>query len=194
LPAQTTLTPAQVAQILNAQRSATKVRRAAGVARFDGWMIATFAALTILTGFTSASALLLGVGMFAVATIEFRGADRLRRLEPTAAKTLALNQLGLGAMLIAYSAWQLYLTHTTPSSFAAAAGAGSDPQLAHMMGSLDQLATTLTSAVYVLLICIAIFIQGGTALYYFSRQRHLDDHVNRTPKWVTDLQRAGVAV
>lgn len=191
-PPQPSLDAQQVAQLMEAQRSAAKVRRAAAVARFDGWTIGAFGALTLLFGLTSATSVLLGLGMLVVAFVEFRGADRLRKLDPTAPKMVGINQLCLAGLLIAYSAWQLYLAYTTPSSFATAAG--SDAQLEHMMLPLDELARTLTSAVYVLLILIAIFIQGGTALYYFTRQRHLDAHLRRTPKWVADLQRAGVAV
>jgi hypothetical protein len=189
---QVSLAPHQVAQLMDAQRSAAKVRWAAAVARFDAWTIATFGALTLLFGLTSAASVLLGLAMLAAALVEFRGADRLRRLEPSAAKTLGINQLCLAGALIAYASWQLYVTYTTPSSFATAAG--SDAQLQQMMLPLDELARTLTSAVYVLLIVVAVCMQGGTALYYFTRKRHLDGHLRRTPNWVADLQRAGVAV
>lgn len=188
----TSLSPDQVAALLEAQKSVTKVRRAVSVATFDGWMTATFAGLTILTGFLSPSALMLGTGMAAVAFVEFRGAGQLRRLAPNAAKTLGINQLALAGLLILYSCWQMYASRTSPSELSQAVG--NDPQLTQMIGGIDDLTKMITSAVYGVLILIAIFVQGGTALYYFSRQRYLDAHLKRTPKWVADLQRAGVAV
>jgi len=186
------LDPEQVQQLLAAQARVSKLRRAVNVARFDGWTTGFFAVVTILTGFTSGSALLLGFGMAIVAYVEFAGATKLRQLDARAARQLAINQVCLGAMLILYSLWQLYVAMTGPSSFASVTG--NDPQLAQMLGSFDGLTKTISMLVYGVLIAIAIFIQGGTAMYYHSRQRHLEEYVRATPKWILDLQRAGVAV
>lgn len=162
------------------------------MATFDGWMTAVFAGITILTGIFSASALLLGTAMAVIAFVEFRGANQLRRLAPGAAKTLGFNQLALSSALILYSIWQIWSAYHTPTELSQAVG--NDPQVAAMIGSIDDWTRLISLAVYGTLILIAIFVQGGTAIYYFSRQRYLDAHVRRTPKWVADLQRAGVAV
>ena len=57
------------------------MRRAVNVARFDGWTIGLFGALTLLFGLTTLSGVLLGGGMIAVAAFELRGANRLARLD-----------------------------------------------------------------------------------------------------------------
>jgi mannose/fructose/N-acetylgalactosamine-specific phosphotransferase system component IIC len=44
---------------------------------------------------------------------------------------------------------------------------------------------------YSSLIAVAIFAQGGTALYYFSRQKYLQRYVQETPAWILEMQRAG---
>ena len=37
-------------------------------------------------------------------------------------------------------------------------------------------------------------VQGGTALFYLSRLRHLREYVQNTPQWLIQMQRAGVQV
>ena len=186
------LNPDQVRELLEAQARVSKLRRAAKVARFDGWTVAFFAALTILTGITSFSSLLLGTGMAIVAYVEFDGATKLRRLVSAAARRLAINQACLGTMLILYSLWQLYCGMSSASHYASLAGG--DPQMARMLAPVESLTKAVTIAVYVTLIAVALFMQGGTALYYLSRQKLLEQYVRATPKWILDLQRAGVAV
>jgi hypothetical protein len=186
------LNPDQVRELLEAQARVSKLRRAANVARFDGWTVGFFAAITILTGFTSASALLLGTGMAIVAYVEFDGATKLRRLFPHAPRRLAINQACLGTMLILYALWQLYVGMSTASHYATLAGG--DPQMAKMLAPVESITRAVTIAVYVTLIAVAISMQGGTALYYLSRQKLLEQYVRATPKWILDLQRAGVAV
>src|SRR4051794_23953399 len=184
--------PTQVQELLQAQARVSKLRRAANVARFDGWTIGFFGVVTVLTGFTSPSSLLLGIGMTIAAYVEFKGAANLRKLAPTAARHLAMNQVCLGALLMLYSAWQLYAGMSGGSSYASLTSG--DPQMAQMLAPVESLTRAVTITVYASLIAIAIFMQGGTALYYLSRQKHLDEYVRTTPKWILDLQRAGVAV
>jgi hypothetical protein len=182
----------QVQELLDAQARVAKLRRASNVARFNGWTTGFFALLTILTGFTAASSMLLGTGMAIAAYVEFTGGAKLRRLAPRAAQWLAINQACLGAILIAYSLWQLHAAMTGASPYAAIAS--TDPQMAHMLAPVENLTRTVSATVYAVLIVIAICMQGGTALYYLSRQRLLRAYVDHTPKWILDLQRAGVAV
>jgi len=186
------LSKEQIAELVAARDRATKLRRAAGVARFDGWMVASFAVLTGLTGFSSFSTLLLAAGMGYVAWREFRGAEQFRRLDPTAAPALAINQLVLAGILIVYALWQAYQSATAPSDLSAMTGG--DAQLSNMIGPIDHLIRLLTLSVYGLIVLVAIFVQGGTALYYHSRQRFVKDYIARTPAWIIELQRAGVAV
>src|SRR5690348_1421830 len=100
LPAAATPTPGappvlsaeHLQQLAEARQSGRKVRRAIGVATFDGWTIGAFGFLTLLIGITDLTSILMGVGMAAIAWLELRGAARLRRLEAGAGRALGFNQ------------------------------------------------------------------------------------------------------
>jgi hypothetical protein len=186
------LAPNQVTELIAARDRAAKIRRAASVARFDAWMIAVFAVLTGLTGIFSLSSLLLAAGMAFVAWREFQGVAALRRLDAGALKLLAINQLCLAGILIAYALFQVYVSSTARGEYSAAAGG--DAQLTQMLGPIDDLVKLLTLSIYGAIILVAIFVQGGTALYYFSRARYLRAYLSETPTWILDLQRQGVAI
>jgi len=49
----------------------------------------------------------------------------------------------------------------------------------------DQLSTVQNTG----LIAVALLVQGGTALYYFSRQKHLLRYLQQTPPWIQQMQR-----
>jgi hypothetical protein len=189
---ESSLAPQQVSELIAARDRSTKIRRAVGVARFDGWMIAIFAALTGVTGLLDIPSLLLAGAMGFVAWREFRGAESLRRLDPAAPKLLAINQLVLAGALIAYAIVQVISTLAHSNKYTAMAGG--DPQLTQMLGPIDQLTKLLTISVYGLIILVAIFVQGGTALYYLTRHRHLHEYLAQTPSWIRDLQQRGIAI
>ena len=70
------LTAEQMQTIQLARTNGRKVTRAARVATFSGWTMATFAAITLLSGLFSLPALLLGIGMAIVAKIELSARER----------------------------------------------------------------------------------------------------------------------
>ena len=41
---------------------------------------------------------------------------------------------------------------------------------------------------------VAIFVQGGTALYYITRQHTLRQYTAQTPTWIRELQQRGIAI
>lgn len=183
----------QVSELILARDRSIKLRRAVSVATFDAWMIAIFAGFTLISGLFSFPTFLLALAMGYCAWGEFRGIKELRILAPHAAKNLATNQLILGGALIAYSVMQIVTSLTAPEG-AATAMANGDPQLVQMLAPMDKLEQMLTLTVYGVMILIAIFAQGGTALYYASRQKHLNLYLHHTPPWIIDLQRRGVAL
>jgi hypothetical protein len=63
---------------------------------------------------------------------------------------------------------------------------------AGIRGSIDSLARLLGVLVYGTLAAVAIFGQGGTALYYFTRRKHVEAYLRETPQWILDAQRAGM--
>ncbi len=141
-----------------------------------------FGGLTLLFGLTDLSSIALGLGMGAVAFVELRGAGRLRRLEAGAARTLGFNQVALGIVA------QL----TGPSPYQAIKS--SDAQLAHMLQPIEDLSRMVMIGIYSAVIAIAFFAQGGLAIFYFSRERHVQCYVTQTPAWIVTMQRTGIAL
>lgn len=187
------LSPEHLQQIKLAQQRATKVRRAMRVAQFDGWATGIFGGITFLCGFSgSLVALVLGAGMLIVAFIEFKGAARLRKFDPGAPRVLALNQVYFGALLLAYAAWSLWgVFHNQSELSSALASAGDLGQLGIDAAQIER---TIGLLVYGALACVAIFGQGGTALYYWTRRRFVDAYLRETPQWIIDAQRAGLPI
>ena len=185
------LSPEHLRQLTEARQRATKIRRAISVAKFDGWSVGMFGALTFLVGAISFSwiGLLLGGGMLAVAWVEFRGADRLRRLDAGATKSLAFNQLVLGGLLLTYAIYSLWgVYHTHDPAFDELRGMGNVPGI----GDIDNIAHLIGLLIYGTLAAVAIFGQGGTALYYHTRRRHIESYLRDTPPWIVEAQRAGM--
>jgi hypothetical protein len=175
-------------QLAAAHLAAKKVRRAAGVATADAWMIAIFAALSFVCGlFSGVSGVVMGMAMGAIAFFEFDGAARIRRLDLAAPKRLGYNQLAFAGLIIAYSLWSLY---------AELAGSGLSQELEPykaQLGDVEGLMRLIAFTVYGTLIAVAILAQGGTALYYFSREKYIRQYLNTTPPWITEMQRHGGA-
>lgn len=48
--------------------------------------------------------------------------------------------------------------------------------------------------IYGTLAAVAIFVQGGTALFYHSRRKYIEAYVNETPAWIVQAQRAGLSM
>jgi len=186
------LSDEQLRAVSDAQRRALKIRRAISVAKFDGWTTAIFGGATLLFGLVSFSwvGLLLGAGMLTVAYVEFRGAKRLRHLDPTAPKTLALNQVFFGALLIAYALYSLWgVYHDTSPLLEEIKGSR---EMANLMVDARSLAQMVGLLVYGTLVAVGVFGQGGTALYYLSRRKYIDAYLRDTPTWIVDAQRAGL--
>ena len=184
------LSPEQLKQISDARLRAKKIRKGVSVALFDGWTIAIFAGLTLLSGLFSIVGLLLGIGMAAAAYIELTQAKKLKQLDPRAPAALAWNQVFLGSILFlyaVYSLWSIFSGHSAMNSELA-----KYPELSQFTGDLDQLSKLIGLLVYGTLIAVAVFGQGGTALFYLSRRKHVDAYLRETPQWILDAQRAGM--
>ena len=61
-------------------------------------------------------------------------------------------------------------------------GAGQDLQR-----QLDFWTPIITYGVYGLVILVSVAAQGGLALYYYTRRRHLADFADFTPPWIQRL-------
>ena len=183
------LTAEHLMQLEAARAAARRITRAANVARGDGWTVGAFGALSFLLGLGTVTGALVGSGMMVVAFVELRAANRLRRFEGAAAKALAINQLALAALLLAYAACGIYSALTGPSPYAEAVAA--EPLLGDMVRPVEDLGRLISLLVYGVVIAVALFFQGGMAMYYFSRAAHVRDYLTRTPPWIVAVQKAG---
>lgn len=173
----------------DARQRATKVRRCIMVVKVNGWSIGVFGALTLLFGMFSLTGWVLGGGMIALASVELGAVAGLKRIEPSAARRLGWNQLALAGLLLAYAGWSLYGAMFGPDPLASTIAAV--PEAAEMLAPYSSMARMISAAVYVALALVAIFAQGGTALYYFTREKHIRAYRAQTPGWIVQMQQAG---
>lgn len=181
------ISPELLRELELARQRGGRIRRAVGVALFNGWAAGVFAVISLLCGVFSRTGLLLGIALAVVAYNEFSGANMLRRLDQRAPRRLGFNQLGFCGVLVTYSLWSIYSALTGPSPYASTLASGG--QVAEILGPIEHLYTTITLTVYGSLIFFSIIFQGGTAWYYFTRGRYIRAYVNETPPWVVELER-----
>jgi hypothetical protein len=185
------LAPEHLHQLAEARQRAKPIRRAVTVATFDGWATAIFGGLTFLFGIFSWIGVLLGAAMLAIAFVEFRGAKRLRQLDATAPASLGINQLALGGALLMYAAFSLW--NVFHGGGYLSEQLGNSPEHSQMgLGSIESLARSIGVLIYGTLAAVAVFGQGGTALYYFTRRKHVEAYLRDTPPWIVDAHRAGM--
>jgi hypothetical protein len=176
------LSPEQQRQLAEANQRARKIMGAARMAAFNGWTIGSIAAVSVLFGLFSRTALVMGIAMGFVAWNEFRGRTLLRAFDPEGARLLGKNQVGLLVVIVIYCLWSIYITTT-----------GENPEMAEieaMIGDISDLVTELTVMVYGIVIGVSVLFQGLNARYYFARQRLIREYVQQTPDWVVKLQRS----
>ena len=182
----------QLEQIAAARLRGRKIRRAASIATGSAWTIAIFGAITLITSIGSWIGITLGVAMCVISHFEFKGAREIRRLNVQAPRWLARNQILLGTAIVIYAVVSMVSALTSPGVVESAMG--QDVQVQKMLGSFAELERTLNVLVYGVVILAGVLGCGGTALYYFTRQRHIENYVKQTPRWIVELERAGMGV
>ena len=116
---------------------------------------------------------------------------KFKQLDPEAANALAINQLVLGGALLLYAIFSLWNVFRGPSVITEQIA--SSPELTQAgLGSIESLARMIGVLIYGTLAAVAIFGQGGTALYYFTRRKYVEAYRRETPQWILDAQRAGM--
>lgn len=183
------LSEAQFADLTRCIRGSRKLRRACAVARFNGWTLAIFGACGLVSGFWDVGGLALGVAFSLLAWGEFAGARRLAVLDAGAPRRLALNQVALAAVLVAYALHGAQGALSRPVMSAQQAA-----DLDTVLGpggaeSLAGLATRLSVAVYVAVGLGSVVFQGLTAWYYASRARLVREQLASAPEWAVRVQR-----
>jgi hypothetical protein len=189
------ISPEQLREFRLAEVRAKKIRRAATVAVTDGWIGAVLAAMAILSVCLDGSALFIGPALGAIAWNSFRGARRMRKFDRAAPGILAWNQVILAAVITLYCGWQLY-AHLSGASMLskelASAGLSERDFNAALGMDLPRFERLLYGGIYGMAIAGSLLFQGLTALYYFSRRKHLEAYLAETPGWVVDLQSAQI--
>jgi len=194
------LSPEHIVQLRQAHRKAKKLHRARRVAGTSGWTTLLLGVSMLPFGLGDSMTLALGVAFIAVGYHELALRPRLGQLDRGAPMSLAMNQVILGVLIIAYAAWQLVhgLTPTDPgpaSALASDPAIANDPQLADLAGlseTMEHLTKMVNLGVYGGLILGTLLVQGLTARYYASRRKHLDRFLAETPGWIINLHRARV--
>jgi hypothetical protein len=175
-------------QLSLATRAWAKLRRLAMYAAFDGWTLSVLGALTLVCGgYGSVLGLLMSFVLLGAGIFEIYSVRQLRQLKPSAINHLAYNQMALAGMLVTYSIISMIqsrhgggLSAEIQQSLADAGGAVGDTN--------DQLSAA-TDIFYCGLMAFALLVQGGTAMYYFSRRKHLQRYLEETPDWIQQMQR-----
>ncbi len=186
-----------IEQLEQANRRARKVRKAGGVAMFNGIVLAIaaggsglYALVSPLFGELDLVGAIVAVGLSLAAVNEFRGRGMLRRFDRRASRVLGWGQLGLMALLIGYGAWMLANAYYAPNVYADAIAA--EPMLASSLASIGETYKLLSLALYGGLIAATLIFQGLNAVYYFTRAKHLRAYLDETPGWVVEVQRRTV--
>ncbi len=183
------LSTEHVRDLTAARHGAKRIRRTVRVATFDGWTVGVFGALTLLCGMFTAPGWVLGGGMLVIACVELRAVEGLKLLDPAAARRLGWNQIALGALLLGYALWSLYGAWFGPGALASTIAQA--PEAAGMLAPYEGMLRLINIAIYVGLALIAIFAQGGAAVYYFTREKHVRAYRDQTPGWIIDFQSTG---
>lgn len=185
------LTAEHLAQITAARKLGARLSRAAGVAKFDGWTIGIFGAITLLSSIGSILGMVLGTGMAVLAFFQLKAADRLSQLDETAPGLLARNQIILGALLFIYGSISLWMAINNAAPLSSSSSE-MGPEIAQMLAPYEKMAQVMYEAVYVGVMALAIVGPGLTALYYYRQRKNIAAYRSSTPAWLISLQQAGV--
>ncbi len=169
LPVIDTSMPTQRVEPPAATQTNKKIRRAAGVASFNGWTIGIAAVLSAPFAFFSLLGCFIFVGLAVVAYNEFRGRRRILRGDPAGANHLGWNQVGLLALICVYCGWAMYDSLTSPSPLMAELTA--NPDLATVLG--PDFYQQFVVGFYGVVIIISVIFQGANAIYYFTRRKYV---------------------
>jgi hypothetical protein len=176
-------------ELSRADDRAKIIRKAARVASFNGWTTMIISALSAPFALFSVVGFLVTATLALVAYTEFRGRKLLNNFKPRAATLLGWNQLVFLVMTLIYCGWMMYTgineSDTALSEFT------SNPELRELLGSPEQVTSLyelLVYAIYGSVIFLSVIFQGLTALYYFSRRKHVEAYVRSTPEWIRKLQ------
>ncbi|HEX2475431.1 MAG TPA: hypothetical protein VHK01_11825 [Lacipirellulaceae bacterium] len=182
-------------ELAQARQNAKAINKAARVANFNGWATAIVALLSAPFALFSISGALVFIGLSVIAYNELRGRNRLLQFDRSAATFLGWNQLALLAIIVIYCLWAIQSNFSEAKAVTAELGAYADVQA--VLGSpeqIEKLAREVVLLFYGSVIAASVVFQGLTALYYFSRRKHIDAYIAGTPEWIRQLQSSVLTV
>jgi hypothetical protein len=189
------------AQRIEIARGAERERRflfARKLASFNGVGVGIFALFALLSAAMDPSSLLLALPLAAIAFVELNGGQRVARYERKGLVQLVCNQVALIALVSIYALVRIFtaLDGGSPVNemLAQSGVAPADLDLSALsaeVGDFDAMYRTAVTAFYSVVIAATALAQGGCALYYYSRLRHLDHFLAETPRWVVEHLRNG---
>ena len=188
-----TLDESHYQQLEHLVRLAKPARKAASYAGFSGWMTLMAGVIQLPFAIRNPPMLLLCVVLAGIGTRELSLRRKMLRLDSSAPKKLALNQIVLGITLASYAIYKLMQPSgpsVLTSSIATDPMLQSTPEVAGMLDGMAQLEQLVMASVYVLLIVLAVFVQGGTAGYYALKSFPLRRRHKQTPLWCLRVYQA----
>jgi hypothetical protein len=189
-------TPISDAQRIEIARGAEREKAfafARKLASFNGVGVGIFAAISLLSALFDVASLLLAVPLAVIAFVELNGGQRVARYERSGLVQLAYNQVALVALVAVYALIQIFSALDSASPLADIMAQSGVPAeelgfsfMSTELGDLDEMYRSAVTAFYGVVIAATALVQGGCALYYYSRLKHLDRFLADTPRWVID--------
>lgn len=181
------LSDAHLDQLAKFSKRVRPIEKCIGYAGFSGWLTLLAGVVSLPFALSDSPMLVFLIIIAAIGTRELSLRRALKNLDAKAPKKLAMNQVILGSLLIAYAVFKLMapagpgLVESTMST---------DPMLQNapeLSGTFDDLIAfekIATAMIYVTMIFVAVFFQGSTALYYLMKSSKLKKLHKHTPYWV----------
>jgi hypothetical protein len=184
------LSPQQIQEMEQARARYKQIRRAITSATFFGWSVAIFGGLSLLCTFADFgfAGIFVSIGLCVIGYVELTHVAKLKKLQPESARVLGKNQFALAAVLTIYALWQLAF----PTPLSAEAKAQLD-QVKSVM-DIEQMERLVRVAVYVVLIAVAIGVEGSMAFFYFRREAMVKDFLANTPPWIVAMLQNGMSL
>jgi hypothetical protein len=189
------LDAAQMAALAETRALHKKLRLARGLALANVVSLACCALLSLAFGAIALEVSGMGLALGALAWNEERGRSLLILVDPRAPRRLALNQLLLLGVVLAYCGFRAYTTWTGPDPLEALGGQSAElsaalTQLNGEAGDMSELGGWVRSAAlfgYAVVAGVSLLVQGLMAYYYHSLGPTVDA-LARAPAWTRELQ------
>jgi hypothetical protein len=164
----------------NPPDSIRRIRRARFVAATNGGLLAAGAFVSLLLALGDPWSAVPGLVLAVFAFFEFQGRAALARLDPSAPRRLAINQIALGIVLGLYFAWRTIDTSRRPPTIPAEFQSLGDPELDRAFAESWRTMLPIMIGAYATVAIGSLIACGLNAWYYASRRRWVLEARNAT--------------